>query len=130
MRTYIHTYMHKYMHTYIHTHITTHTYVHLCIHIQTYTYACMHTYIHTYNKESNVLDLQRKKIIQEQTEETEEITIRGNEMEIEEVRNLLKLFISPIEKLMDKFNGSVKEFEALFKVPKTNTPIGNLHQHI
>ena len=76
------------------------------------------------------MDLQRKKIIQEQTEETEEITIRGNEMEIEEVGNLPKLFISPIEKLMDEFNGSVKEFKALFKVPKTNTPIRNLHQQV
>ena len=32
-------------------------------------------------------------------------------MEIEEVGNLTKLFISPISKLMDEFNGSGKEFK-------------------
>ena len=58
------------------------------------------------------------------------ITKAGNEVEIEEVENLPKLFISPIEKLIDKFHGSVKELKALFKIPKTNIPIGNLHRQI
>ena len=47
----------------------------------------------------------------------EAITKAGNEMEIEEVENLPKLFISPIEKLIDKF-----------KAPKNKLPLGSLHQ--
>ena len=41
-------------------------------------------------------------------------------MEIEGFEDLPKLFISPIEKLMDEFKGSVKEFRGLFKVPREN----------
>ena len=53
-----------------------------------------------------------------------------NKMEIQEIGNLTIFFISPIEMLIDEFNGSVMEFKALFKMPKTNTPIGNLQQQI
>ena len=35
---------------------------------------------------------------------------RKEEMEIDDFEDLPKLFISPIEKLMDEFKGSVKEF--------------------
>ena len=31
---------------------------------------------------------------------------------------------------MDEFTGSVKEFKGLFKKPKTNIPVGSLHQQI
>ena len=54
-------------------------------------------------------------------------------MEIDGFEDLPKLFISPIEKLMDEFNGSVKEFRGLFKVPRENTnllSINTLHQQI
>ena len=53
-----------------------------------------------------------------------------NEMKIEEVKNLPKLFISPTERMMDEFTGSVKELRGLFKIPKSNTPTGSLHQQI
>ena len=58
---------------------------------------------------------------------------RKEEMEIDGFEDLPKLFISPIEKLMDEFKGSVKEFRGLFKVPKENTSlvsINTLHQQI
>ena len=55
---------------------------------------------------------------------------KTNEMEIEEAENLPKLFISPTEKMMDKFTGSVKELRGLFKIPKSNNPTGSLHQQI
>ena len=55
---------------------------------------------------------------------------KTNEMEIEEVENLPKLFISPTEKMMDEFTGSVKELRGLFKIPKSNIPTGSLHQQI
>ena len=51
-------------------------------------------------------------------------------MEIEEFKGLPKLFITPIEILLDEFTGSVKEFKGLFKIPKTNVPAGSSHQHI
>ena len=40
---------------------------------------------------------------------------RKEHMEIEGFEDLPKLFISPIEKLMDEFKGSVKEFRGLLK---------------
>ena len=43
---------------------------------------------------------------------------RKEDMEIEGFEDLPKLFISPIEQLMDELKGSVKEFRALFKIPK------------
>ena len=58
---------------------------------------------------------------------------RKEEMEIDGFEDLPKLFISPIEKSMDEFKGSVKEFRGLFKVPKENTTlvsINTLHQQI
>ena len=51
-------------------------------------------------------------------------------MEIEGCENLPKLFISPTEKMMDEYTGSVKELRGLFKIPKTNTQTGSLHQQI
>ena len=51
-------------------------------------------------------------------------------MDIEGGDNLPKLFISPIEKIMDEFNSSVKELRGLFKIPKTNIQTGSLHQQI
>jgi len=56
--------------------------------------------------------------------------LKSNEMDIEEAKNLPKLFISPTEKMMDEFTGSVKELRGLFKIPKSNTPPGSLHQQI
>ena len=41
-------------------------------------------------------------------------------MEIEGFEDFPMLFISPIEHLMDKFKGSLKNFEALFKIPTEN----------
>ena len=55
---------------------------------------------------------------------------KTNEMDIEEAENLPKLFISPTEKMMDEFTGSVKELRGLFKIPKSNNPTGSLHQQI
>ena len=55
---------------------------------------------------------------------------RINEMEIEGSENIQKLFISPVEKFVDEFTGSVKELRCLFKIPRTNTQTGNLHQQI
>ena len=51
-------------------------------------------------------------------------------MEIEGSENIQKLFISPVEKFMDEFTGSVKELRGLFKIPKINIQTGNLHQQI
>ena len=42
-------------------------------------------------------------------------------MEVEGFEDLPMVFISPIEKLMDEFKGSVKDFRGLFKIPKENT---------
>ena len=47
-----------------------------------------------------------------------EMEERKEEMEVDGFKDLPKLFISPIEKLMDEFKGLVKEFRGLFKVPK------------
>ena len=58
---------------------------------------------------------------------------RKEEMDIEGFEDLPKLFISPIEKLMDEFKGSVKEFRGLFKIPRENTSLvsaNTLHQQI
>ena len=55
---------------------------------------------------------------------------KPKEMDIDGFENLPKIFITPIEKLMDEFTGSVKEFRGLLKIPETNIPTGNLHQHI
>ena len=54
-------------------------------------------------------------------------------MEIEGFEDLPMVFISPIEKLMDEFKGSVKEFRGLFKIPKENISLisaNTLHQQI
>ena len=69
-----------------------------------------------------------KKVSQEQKEETEEKTKERNAMEIEELEGLLKLFITPIERLLDECTGSVKEFKGVNKILKTNVPVGGLHQ--
>ena len=53
------------------------------------------------------------------------------EMEVEGFEDLPKLFISPIEQLMDEFKGLGKEFPGLFKIPRENTSLvstpTNLH---
>ena len=52
-------------------------------------------------------------------------------MDIEGFEDLPKLFISPIEQLMNEFKGSVKEFRGLFKIPKENILLvsaNTLHQ--
>ena len=54
-------------------------------------------------------------------------------MEVEGLEDLPKLFISPIEKLMDEFKGSVKEFRGLFKISRENialVSLNTLHQQI
>ena len=48
-------------------------------------------------------------------------------MEIEGFDNLPKLFSSQTEKMMDEFDGSIKELRGLFKIPKTNIQTGSLH---
>ena len=53
---------------------------------------------------------------------------KNKEMDIVGFEDLPKLFVSSIEKLMHEFDGSVKDFIDLFKVPKENIPVGNLHQ--
>ena len=58
---------------------------------------------------------------------------RKEDMEVEGLEDLPKLFISPIEKLMDEFKGSVKEFRGLFKIPRENialVSLNTLHQQI
>ena len=58
---------------------------------------------------------------------------RKEDMEVDGFEDLPRLFISPIEKLMDEFKGLVKEFRGLFKVPKENialVSLNTLHQQI
>ena len=52
---------------------------------------------------------------------------KNEEMEIVVFEDLPKLFVSPIEKSMDGFRGTIKDLRGLFKVPRENTQIGNFH---
>ena len=54
-----------------------------------------------------------------------EFWILKSRREIEGFENLPKLFVTQTEKMMDKFNGSVKELRGLFKIPKTNIQTGS-----
>ena len=49
---------------------------------------------------------------------------------LEGCENLPKLFISPTEKMMDEFDGSVKELRVLFKIQKISIQTGSLHQQM
>ena len=51
-------------------------------------------------------------------------------MDVGEIEDLPKLFISPAEKFMDEFNGNSKDLKGLFKVPKEMSFEANLHQQI
>ena len=54
----------------------------------------------------------------------------GESMDVGEIEDLPKLFISPAEKFMDEFNGNSKDLKGLFKVPKEMNFEANLHQQI
>ena len=69
--------------------------------------------------------LAKDKAQEMKTSETTLLEEKINEMEIEGFENLPKLFVSQTEKMMDKFNGSVKELRGLFKIPKTNIQTGS-----
>ena len=49
-------------------------------------------------------------------------------MDVGEIEDLPKLFISPAEKFMDEFDGNTKDLKGLFKVPKEMSFEANLHQ--
>ena len=51
-------------------------------------------------------------------------------MEVGEIEDLPKLFISPAEKFMDEFNGNSKDLKGLFKIPVENKYEVNLHQQV
>ena len=55
---------------------------------------------------------------------------RGDAMEVGEIEDLPKLFISPAEKFMDEFNGNSKDLKGLFKIPVENKYEVNLHQQV
>ena len=77
---------------------------------------------------NKILEKEKAQAMESKTSEEANLEEKINEMEIECGENILKLFISPTEKFMDEFTGSVKELRGLFKIPKTNTPAGSLHQ--
>ena len=66
----------------------------------------------------------------DQTEAKKQEEEKKEETDFEGLENFPQVFVSPIENLMDKFKGSVKDFWGLFKVPKANVLSGNLHQQI
>ena len=91
----------------------------------------------TFYEEVNQLKLNqilaKEKEQMQDKETTAQLEEKINEMEIEckeGFENLPKLFISPTEKFMDEFTGSVKELRGLFKIPKANIQTGSLHQQI
>ena len=55
--------------------------------------------------------LAKEKAQEEENKTSEDANLEEkiNEMDIKECENIQKLFISPIEKFMDEFTGSVKE---------------------
>ena len=55
---------------------------------------------------------------------------RGDAMEIGDIEDLHKLFISPAEKFMDEFDGNSKDLKGLFKIPVENKFEVNLHQQV
>ena len=55
---------------------------------------------------------------------------KGKAIVVTGFEDLSKSCISPIEKLMDEFDGTVKDFRGLFKVQKINFPFANIHQQI
>ena len=70
---------------------------------------------------------------EKETSTTANLEEKINEMDIqcaEGFENLPKLFISQTEKFMDDYTGAVKELRGLFKIPKANSQVGNLHQQI
>ena len=81
----------------------------------------------------NALQIQKPKIDENNQEQKAEEakTTYTKEMDIEGFEDLPKLFVKPIEKLMDEFSGSGKEFKGqLLKIPTTNVTTGNLHWQI
>ena len=71
--------------------------------------------LYSYVEELAKTKAQESKIDQTEEKQAEE---QKEEMEIEGSEDLPMVFISPIEKLMDEFKGSVKDFGGLFKIPK------------
>ena len=55
---------------------------------------------------------------------------RGDAMEVGEIEDLPKLFISPAEKIIDEFNGNSKDLKGRFKIPVENKFEVNLHQQV
>ena len=54
----------------------------------------------------------------------------GEAMDVGEIEDLPKLFISPAEKFMDEFDGNSKDLKGLFKIPTETKFEVNLHQQI
>ena len=55
---------------------------------------------------------------------------RGDAMEVGDIEDLPKLFISPAEKFMDEFKSNSKDLKGLFKIPVENKFEINLHQQV
>ena len=51
-------------------------------------------------------------------------------MKVDMIVDLKDNYISPLDKFLDEFNGSAKDFRGLFLVPKKNVANKNLHQTI
>ena len=83
-----------------------------------------------YYKSLNALDTAKRKIAASKITNEEVSKEAEKEMEIKGFEHIPKLFITPIESLMDEFKSSVKELRGLFTIPKANVPTGNLHQQI
>ena len=55
---------------------------------------------------------------------------KSDAMDVGDIEDLPKLFISPAEKFMDEFDGNSKDLKGLFKIPTENNFEVNLHQQV
>ena len=53
---------------------------------------------------------------------------KSDAMDVGDIEDLPKLFISPAEKFMDEFDGNSKDLKGLFKIPTENKFEVKLHQ--